>query len=417
MHIGRKRSVRRNFIFHLLDGVFFMAGLSLTSSEIVTSVLIHRLGGGAMAVGGVFALFELGYNIPQLIAAPFVEGVRRKKTWVLIGGFLQRVPWLAVAWLLMVRGPTIDSSAIAPILTLIGIAAFTAGFCMPAWHAFLAGTVPLRTRGRLLALRQAFGGVIGIVSGLIAAYILKQLLFPHNFAILFGLTFLFWMISWATLAFVTEEDHQTRTHRDFKAYFQDHILVILTGDRWFRQYLLIKAIMLASMISFGFFAVHGVERFESGTDVAGLFTSIYMIGQIASAYLFGYLADRFGHKVNILIFGVLTLIQAAAAILAPSLTFYGLVFILMGANRCIQAITFNAMPMEYCTSSERPTYFALSNSLLSPLLLIGVLGGLLTPAIGYHGLFLISGVFGVLVLLIGTRLKDPRSLPNFDPIG
>ncbi|HCF96111.1 MAG TPA: hypothetical protein DEW46_13715, partial [Verrucomicrobia bacterium] len=99
MHIGRKRSVRRNFIFHLLDGVFFMAGLSLTSSEIVTSVLIHRLGGGAMAVGGVFALFELGYNIPQLIAAPFVEGVRRKKTWVLIGGFLQRVPWLAVAWL------------------------------------------------------------------------------------------------------------------------------------------------------------------------------------------------------------------------------------------------------------------------------------------------------------------------------
>jgi MFS family permease len=408
-----KTPIRRNFFFHLLDGIFFMAGLSLTSSEIVASVLIHQLGGSKVAVGGVFALFEIGYNIPQILSAPFVESIKRKKAWVLIGGFMQRIPWLGIAVLLYLWGPSIDSSAVLPILSLIGLAAFAAGFCMPGWHAFLAETVPLRARGRLFALRQSFGGMVGILSGILAAYILGQLIFPLNFGVLFLLTFILWMLSLTSIAFIIEEDHTTRKHENFAHYFQNHIRKILTENRWFRQYLMIKAIMLASMISFGFFAVYGVEKFESGSDAAGFFTSIYMVGQILFAYLFGFLADKFGHKANIIAFGCTTVLQTILAILASNIYVYALVFILMGSNRCIQLITFNAMPMEYCTSAERPTYFAVSNSLLSPLLLSGVVGGALATVIGYQGLFWISGGLGIILILAARRLRDPRSLPDF----
>jgi MFS family permease len=71
------------------------------------------------------------------------------------------------------------------------------------------------------------------------------------------------------------------------------------------------------------------------------------------------------------------------------------------------------MPMEYCTSAERPTYFAVSNSLLSPLLLSGVVGGALATVIGYQGLFWISGGLGIILILAARRLRDPRSLPDF----
>lgn len=400
---------RRNFVMHLIDGSLYMGGLAFTSTEIVLSVLIYRLGGGEAAIGGVFALTELGVAFPQLISAPFVDGLPRKKYPVLFSGFLQRLPWPILAFLLYFTDIKQDGSSVPVVLLLIAIAFLISGFMGPAWNEFVASTVPRTMRGRLFALRQSFTGLLGIAAGLGVAYILDAYSFPQSFSYLFIITFLFWMASLCSLMFVKENAQPVQKHESLRHYLFHHVPGILKNDKNFRWFLAIKALMLLSLISFGFYSVYALKRFNLPPSEAGVFVQYYMFGMIGWSFLFGYLADRYGHRLNVILFGLIVVGQSVMALSAPSAFIFKTIFLFLGANRSIQIITFITMPMEYAESQDRPTYYALSNTLLSPFYLSAMLGGLLIPLIGYHGLFILAAGFASITSLCAILfVRDPR---------
>ncbi|MEW6236874.1 MAG: MFS transporter [Candidatus Omnitrophota bacterium] len=400
---------QRNFIMHFFDGALYMGGLAFTSPEIVLSVLIYRLGGSEAAIGGVFALTELGQALPQLLMSPIMDGLPRKKFTVLCGAFLQRLPWLILGLLLWL-GNVDQSGKFAPIvLALVAVAFLAGGAIGPAWNAFVASTVPQRRRGRLFALRQQGAGVLGIAAGIAAAYVIDSFPFPYNFSFLFFITYFFWMSSLASLAFVKESPLPARPHESMREYYCKHIPGILRQDKDFRWFLVLKAGMLLSMISFGFYSVYAIKHFQAPPYYAGRFTSGYMLGQIFFAFLFGAIVDRYGHRINAIYFCLIIIAQNILALMAPSVAVFFGVFLIMGAIRSIQIITFITMPMEYADSRDHPTYYALSNTLLAPFYLSGLLGGFFVPYIGYRGLFLLSSFFALLTLICAIRfVRDPR---------
>lgn len=401
----------RNFFAHVLDGVFFMGGLAFTSTEIVLSVLVYQLGGSEFAIGCVFALTELGVALPQLLTAPISDGLKQKKYWVLCGGFLQRLPWLALALIFLHLPVPNDGSFVLLLLGLVTVSFLFSGAMGPAWSEFVASTVPYTLRGRMFALRQGLTGIIGLTAGGIVSYIIAYYPFPYNYANLFSITFSFWMLSLLCLAFVKEGVNRYRVHPSYSFYFTRHIPSILRHDQDFRGFLLLKAGMLCSMMSFGFYSVYTIQHFELPASTAGFFIMLYMLGQVICSFLFGMIADRFGHRTNVVIFCGLILLQNALVLFAPSLDFYYPIFFFLGAIRSIQIITFVSMPMEYADSRDRPTYYALSHTLLSPFYLSGMLGGILIGCIGYHGLFTVSMTFSVLTMLIVLLLiREPRTI-------
>lgn len=394
---------------HLIDGSLYMGGLAFTSTEIVLSVLVYRLGGSEAAIGGVFALTELGVAFPQLLSAPFIDGWPRKKNAVLLSGFLQRLPWLVMAFFLLLIPVKQDGSTVPIVLALLSITFLIAGFMGPAWNEFVASTIPQTMRGRLFALRQVFTGLIGVGAGLGVTYIIDTFTFPQNFSILFLITFLFWSVSLTSLTFVRENAKPVRKHESLRHYLVYHVPGILKKDKDFRWYLAIKAGMLLSLISFGFYSVYAIKRFHLPPSEAGVFVQYYMAGMIGWSFLFGYLADRYGHRLNVILFGLIVVLQSAMALCAPSAAIFKILFLFLGANRSIQVITFITMPMEYADSRDRPTYYALSNTLLSPFYLSAMLGGLLIPFMGYEGLFILSAAFASLTSLCAILfMRDPR---------
>ncbi|MGC9328131.1 MAG: MFS transporter [Candidatus Hinthialibacter sp.] len=400
---------RRNFLMHMTDGILFMGGLAFTSTEIVLSVLIYRLGGSEAAIGGVFALAELGVALPQLLTAPFIDGLPRKKPLVLFTGLAQRTPWLILAYLLFFTPFQQDGSDVPLVLGLIASTFLITGFMGPAWNEFVASTVPRTLRGRLFALRQAISGIIGIGAGFAVTHILETAPFPQNFSYLFLTTFLFWIASLTCLTFVHETAQPVRNHASLRQYLFQHVPQILQSDNDFRWFLAVKAGMLLSLISFGFYSVYAIKRFDLPASEAGAFVRYYMFGAIGWSFLFGYLADRFGHRINVILFCFIVIFQSAAALLAPSATLFKVIFLFLGANRSIQIITFVAMPMEYADSRDRPTYYALSNTLLAPFYLSALLGGFLIPFIGYRGLFVLAAGFAFLTSLGAVFfIRDPR---------
>lgn len=395
----------------MVDGILFMGGLAFTSTEIVLSVLIYRLGGSEAAIGCVFALTELGVALPQLLTAPFIDGLPRKKILVLFSGLAQRIPWLILAFLLFFTPFNQDGRDVPLVLGFITTTFLITGFMGPAWNEFVASTVPRTFRGRLFALRQAISGIIGIGAGFAVTYILETADFPRNFSYLFLTTFLFWIASLTCLAFVRETAQPVRNHESLRHYLFKHVPDILKNDGDYRWFLVVKAGMLLSLISFGFYSVYAIKRFDLPASEAGAFVRYYMLGMIGWSFLFGYLADRFGHRINIILFCVMVIFQSMAALLTPSAALFKVIFLFLGANRSIQIITFVAMPMEYADSRDRPTYYALSNTLLAPFYLSALLGGFLIPFIGYRGLFIMAASFASFTLLCAIFfVRDPRRI-------
>jgi len=386
-----------------------MGGLAFTSTEIVLSVLIYRLGGSEIAIGGVFALTELGVAFPQLLTAPFIDGLPRKKKTVIGWGFIQRIPWMILAFLLFFTPIHEDGRNVPVVLSLISIAFLISGIIGPAWSGFVASTIPRIQRGRLFALRQSITGIIGIGAGFAVSHVIHTYPFPFNFASLFVITYAFWLVSLTCLSFVHEEPLPVRVHESLRHYLFHHITGILRNDKDFRWYLAIKAGMLLSLISFGFYSVYAIQRFELPPASAGIFVQYYMLGTIGWSFLFGYIADHYGHRINIMLFGVVIALQSLMALFAPSGGLFNIIFFLMGAIRSIQIITFITMPMEYADSRDRPTYYALSNTLLAPFYLSAMLGGVLIPFIGYQGLFIVAASFALITSLCALLIiRDPR---------
>ncbi len=387
-----------------------MTGLAITSPEIVIAVLIDQLGGSAIAVGCVFALTEIGIGFPQLFMAPFVERVARKKRFIILYGIGQRLPWLAVGLLFFIVTPGTDGSLVPVILVLISASFLSGGLMGPAWGEYVASTVPMKWRGRLFALRQAIAAGIGIPAGLLIAYVIGTYAFPLNYSILFLLVFVIWGFSYVALVLVKETPAPVRKHESLRHYFFVHVPAILGKDRDFVSFLLLKVAMLLSMMSFGFYAVYAQKKFDLNPSVVGQFTSYYMIGQIVFSYGAGILADRFGHRINAVLFGLTVIAQCLIAIWAQSVLVYSTIFFLSGAVRIIQIITFVGMPMEYADSIDRPTYYALSNTLTAPFYLSGMLGGALIGWFGYQPVFLLTAGFALVTVVLEMGVvRDPRS--------
>ena len=401
----------RNFVFHLFDGVFIMGGMAFTSVEIVLSVLIYKLGGSEIAIGCVFALTELGAAIPQIFTAPFIPPLRRLKPLVVSIGFIMRLFWLLIALLLFFSDIRDDGKYVLVVLGLISAFFLAAGVIGPGWGDYVATTVPRHLRGRLFALRQGITGIVGIGAGFAVAYILNTFSFPVNFSILFFIAFIFTQFSLVCLALIREPKRPRQPKPDLKDYYFRKIPEIIARDKNFRWFLILKGAMLVSLMSFGFFAVYGVKKFNLSSSAVGTFTSIYMGGQFLSAYFIGHLVDKWGQRLNVILFGVVVILQSILAIFAPNPFVYGTIFLLLGANRTMHSITFISMAMEYGSDGNRPTYYAISFSFLAPLYLSGMFAGWMILYIGYSGVFLCSAFFGIIALGIALfKIIEPRNL-------
>ncbi|HPR88870.1 MAG TPA: hypothetical protein PL181_12685, partial [bacterium] len=93
----RQRQTRiqnRNFIVNVMDGAFYSFGLAFITQQTLLPVFVKKIGGGNIAIGLIPVLWMLGFNLPQILIASQVQGLRLKKRFFLKTSLFQRLPWL-----------------------------------------------------------------------------------------------------------------------------------------------------------------------------------------------------------------------------------------------------------------------------------------------------------------------------------
>ncbi len=408
------KNFRWNFSVNLIDITFITLAFSVISRETITPLLVSNLTDSKIAIGLVPAIFSISFYLPQLFAANHAERLKRKLPFVmLIGGVLERVPYLFVGIAILLFAESAPILALLCLYLVIGLGAFGAGVATPAWFSMIGKVLPVKRRGIFFGLSSGLGTLMGIIGAYFVGVILDEFGYPQNFATLFLIAAVFMGISWVGLALNREpESPVVKKQISQRRYFKQ-LPGILRGNHNYRRFLLSYCISRLSLMGTSFFIVYGNENFSlSGADVA-LLTAVLIGSEAVMQLALGWLGDRRGHKLNLMISGFAIALAALVAIAASDLISLIPAFVLLGAALASDRISHLNIVLEFAVPEDQPTFIGLTNTLLAPVTFFApILGGWVATSFGYDSLFnltLLCGVVGG--ALLGLWVKEPRHIP------
>jgi MFS family permease len=401
--------LRSNLNVHLIDGSMYVLGMSLVAVQTIIPVFMKELGGGPLAFGSVQVLWTLGANLPGAFVAQFLQRRKFFKPPMMRYGFIHRFMLFVCGLTALLVVGKIPSSVAVPLFLLLIflIAAFSSVAGLP-WFQVYTKTVPVKLRGRLMGMRQLLGSTAAVFGGYLVSFVLAAFLFPLNFSILFFLAFIITMISLYYLSNVVERPTEIIGER--KSF---NILTegkrIIRSNRNYRHYLVADFFLIMTFGSVSFYSVFGIEKFSLPASYAGSFTAIMMVSNIVSNIAFGFLADAYGHKINMVSLAGCMALAAVFAIISPNIVMYGFVFIFIGSALQIMAISRLPLIAEMCNEHDRPVYVGVTNSVTAPALIVGIFFGWIVREVGYVTIFALTVFIALIALSILLKyIVEPR---------
>jgi len=381
----------------------------------VFPVLVKKIGGSNLAVGLIPVIWIIGFNFPQILIANYASRQPFKKPLMLKTAFIQRLPWFVMSFVVFFLLKNV-SPTIGLILIFSGLAfsAVAGSANLPGWFDLVAKITPLDLRGRLFAYRSILGALLGVAGGAIVSYVLDNIKYPDNFSLLFLLAFLVMMVSYVFLLKLKEVESNQYREQINRGEYLKKLKIILKKESRFRNFLIADALLITALMADAFYTVNALEKFSLSEGYAGQFIMVMMITMVLGNLIFGHLADRIGHKLNLMFAGIFTFSICLIAILAKSVVLYYLVF--MGTALTLSLINVSRLAIiaELCVEENLPIYIALTNMITSPFILFGVLGGFLADRFGYDVVFCIAGIFALSSSLWWWR-KVPEPRKKIDP--
>ncbi len=410
-----QKNLRWNFSVNLWDIAFISVSLSLVSRETVMPVLVSQLTDSKLAVGLIPAIYTLGLYLPQLLSANFTERLRFKKPITMkLGGWGERAPYGIIALLLFFFATSSVQFTLVCFFLLLAVTAVATGLATPPWYDMIAKVIPANKRGIWSGIGHGLGAVMGIAGAYFVGKILVAYVFPHNFALLFALSFVFGMISFVGLALNREPpSEKPKAFVAFSSYLKQLPNILKTHHNY-RQFIISRCVMLLGTMSAGFYMIYGTERFTSDAaslaSLTALLTAILIASQAITNLVWGFIGDKWGHKTVLVSASFVLALTALSAYFASSQAYLVITFILLGAYLAAEQVSALNIILEFCNEEDRPTFIGLSNTLLAPFFALApLLGGWLVTAFSFQALFICALVMAFTgACLLSMWVTEPR---------
>ena len=411
-----ERNYRYNAVVNMLDGTFFWFGASFITWRTILPLYVSHFTDSKLLIGLIPMLANMGYLLPQLFTANWIQRLPRKKVApVNVGLFTVRLPLILMA-------PAAWLSTTSPTLALIAF------FFLYAWHAtgqgvvavgwqdMIAKIIPLKRRGRFFGITNFGGMATGTLGAATAAWLLDRYSFPQGYVLCFAMAAILIFISWVFLALTREPIRFSPAPVISQREYWRHLPSILRADPNFRRYLYSQMVIALGAMAAGFVAVYAIQRWQLPDGQAGSFTAIMFIGQAVFNLVFGLLADRRGHKLVLELSILIGTLAIGLASLAPGPAWFYAVFAFTGASAAGLWLSSVMIVFEFCTPADRPTYIGLSNTVTGAVASLAPLfGGWLASVVGYQGLFAVAFVIGLIGFgLLHRSVREPRQAVRRD---
>jgi MFS family permease len=221
---------------------------------------------------------------------------------------------------------------------------------------------------------------------------------------------LFFTISWFALAWTREPADHEKVVDENPAPFWHGSLQILKRDKNFNWFLVARILSQFATMGFAFYIVYALRRFQMDAVTAGYLTATLTISQTVANAGMGWLGDRVGHRLMLIVGAASATFSSLLAWLAPSLAWFFPIFVLTGFANVSIWTNGMTMTVDFSDEKERPFYIGLAQTLTAPATIIApLIGGWIADTQGFVITFGLSTVLAIVMMSILIFLvKEPR---------
>jgi len=406
-----KKNYKRNFLLLAFDTAFFTFSTSLLSQDTVLPGFLSQLTDNPVLIGLIPAIFNLGFFLPQIIASFITQNMPRRKGYILFIAIAERVGILMIAATAQATGMLSPAVTVPFFLISFTIYSGTFGLIMPAYSDYISKAI-YKNRGIYYGVNQALGGIIGFAASLVTTRILDLNGFPFNYRLLFWISFAASFVSPILIANLKEVQFPVQPQKKTVREFLRHILGIIKVNRNLRLYVFARQLIGLAAMGFSFYAVYSLKTYGLSASILGVYTMIIIISQSLSGILWGYIGDKFGYKIPMVISTILILIQGLIALFVNHPVSIMIISATIGFVYSAMYICHANIIFEIAPPEETSLFIGLSNSLIAPIIgTAPILAGAIIEGLGYPQLFIavaVSAVFAFVVSVFG--FKEPRDI-------
>lgn len=405
-----RRHLRYNVIVNLLDGGFFGLGIGFGSFSTILPLFVASMTNSATLIGLVPAIHATGWLLPQLFTAGYTSRLRRYKRTVILTTIHERVPFLGFALVALLLPKIGLQTGLIITFMLLTWQGLGGGFTANSWTSMISKIIPPESRGTFFGVQGAVANLFISAAAVGAGYLLNSFDSSLGFMVCFLFACVFFTFSWVSLALTREPADHEKVIEENPPPFWHGAGQILKRDRNFDWFLTARILSQFATMGFAFYIVYALRRFHMDEVMAGYFTATLTVAQTVANAGMGWLGDRVGHRLMLVIGAVAATLSSMLAWFAPSLAWFFPIFVLAGFSNV--AIWTNGMTMtvDFSGENERPFYIGLAQTLTAPATIIApLIGGRIADAQGFVSTFAWSTVLSVVMLgILIFLVKEPR---------
>lgn len=408
------KNTRFNFVVNSANAAFYTVAMSFASIITLLPLFIQKLGGSNLQIGLIPAIAFLGYMVPGLFTANYVEKLPRKLSFVQKITLLERIPFVILALSCIFLATSNPKLTIYVAIACLILITFTSGSITPAWLGYIVKVTPGSKLGAYFSIGSGVGGLMGIGASIMASWFLSRYPFPFNFFYCFAWASVAVFLSYYCTCIGKEPAIPVTSHQNSSlfAYFTK-IPSILREDRNFMFYILCRNLLCLGSMATTFFVVYASKELHFADQYAGYFSIFLLASQSLTFFLWGFVGDRFSHKI-VLVMGSLGLLCSSILVLLSKSVFsMFMVFTAMGIYYSAFGSSGLAILNRWAPSGKYPTYIALSNGLTALCAFIApIAGGKIADIYGFTMLFFVAlgftffGLLGIMFIIKEGKCRE-----------
>lgn len=407
----------RNYFAHCIEGGLYMGGLTFIAADSVMPAMISLLGGGNWLIALMPVMTLLGVSWPALLFAHRVEQLYWMKPFILFTSLVQRMVYLVAALALLFLARSHPAAALMTAAFAPFIAGSIGGTNVCAWMELVARVIPSDRLASSWAIRKILTAIVGLFAGGIIKTVLNNHPGAQGFGILHLYTFAGLMLSFSVFAMIRETrplpPHPVKPHRTFLENMRS-LPALIRAYPGYRRFLKVKLLTMGIYIPAPFLAIHALETTGREPGYLGELVIAQMTGTITGNFIAGWMGDRFGGRILLIIARLSLIVLCASFVFAHSATTFLALFFLFGFGMNFNEVGEATVTLEIVPPDRRPTCVALISAITLPGMLAAV--ALSTVLRGLTRQITPSVLLAILTLsaalLFTLRIEEPRNGVN-----
>ena len=402
-----------NFLSYLAHGVLSQIGFRLVNVPTFIPAYLLILSGGSNFVVGLALFFQgLGQAVTPIWGANVISYRKRVVPIAIAIGFIMRTNILFIGLAGLYFSNQLTLVLVILFLGLFGLAEGMQGV---VFNYLTSKILPLRLRGRLMGLRNFFGGLSASIFALfVGDYLVGNQDKLEGYSYSFIIAFFISIFGLISLVMIREPAPPEIGKKQSFPEQLKAISVFLRKDPNFRFFFWARTVATMGKMTLPFYVLYAGQEVGFSGYFLGVLTSVFTLSHTFSNLLWGAMADLRGFRLVFLSSIIFWILSTSVYFFSVSFAASIVVFSVVGASISGFENSSRAIVLEFGTLKERPNLIATTNTAAQMAGALGpLLGGLIASWLGYKAVFFLGICFlFAAALMVIIFVPEPRKRFN-----